>query len=84
MGGLGDVDVDRRSAVELLSLALDEGERVPVGKGIEEPLAKLVAVAGDRVHRRIVRGEDRRRTADRVTELLEKGGVGGGVGSRIG
>ena len=55
--------------VELLPLALDEGERLLVGKGIEEALAELVAVAGDRVHRRIVRGEDRRRAADGVAEV---------------
>ena len=84
VGGLRDVDLDRCGPVELLALALDEGERLLVGKGIEEPLAELVAVAGDRVHRRIVRREDRRRAADCVAELPKQGDVCGRVGSWIG
>jgi hypothetical protein len=82
MSGLRNVHTGRGRALELPTFALDRREPVPVWKGAEIAIAELLAVPADRVHRWVVGGQDRRRTADGVPELAEQVDVR--VGSRAG
>ncbi len=84
MGGLRRVHADGCCTLELLALALDECEPLLVRKGAEIAVAELLAVPPDRVHRRVVGGQDRCGAADDVAELAEEFDVRVGLRPRIG
>src|SRR5436190_11727796 len=75
---------DRLRDLDLVALALERLQHVPVREGVAEAFAQLVLVPRKRIQVLVVRRKDGGGTAERVAQLLHRGDEPRLVGDRIG